>query len=147
MTGLQCTNIYLVFWIQLCTIHLHLALPALFFELSYISSVTGLGPINHVLVSHPLLPLTWICMYCYNTQVEQWILYFISMYHFPYCCYYVLLCTAYRWVISCILWQINIYWTITQLAPRIRTKPESIRRRHILWPTGLSASWYFPKVF
>ena len=58
MTGLQCTNIYPVFRIQLCTTHLHLALPALVFELSYISSVTDLGPINHVLVSRPLLPLT-----------------------------------------------------------------------------------------
>ena len=63
MTGLQCTNIYLVILIHLCTIHPHLALPAPLFELSYISSVTDLGPIKHVLVSHPLLPLTYLCMY------------------------------------------------------------------------------------
>ena len=31
------------------------------------------------------------------------------MYPFPYCCYYVLLCTMYWCVISCISWQIYIY--------------------------------------
>ena len=99
----------LTIWIQLCTIHLHLALPALVFELSYISSVTDLGPINHVLVSHTLLPLTWAIGFCTSFQCILFHTVTI-MYCYVHCT--VLYC--YVHCTSCILWQMNIYIYIYQ---------------------------------
>ena len=77
MTGLQCTNIYLVIWIQLCTIHQHLALPAMVFELSYISCVTDLGPINHFWFLAPFaIDLTMYVLVQYSSWPMDFVLHF-----------------------------------------------------------------------
>ena len=90
--------------IQLCTMHMHFALPAPVFKLSRISSHTDSGPIHGF-----FSPFFFaIDLHWYNTEFGKWISSF-SMYHFPCWCYDVLRFTVYWFVMSCILWQINIY--------------------------------------